>query len=96
MTQRVRMLKIERGMPSVDSARRDLITAIANARRDGVAIIKIIHGYGSSGVGGKLRIALRKSLTRRRSEGHVLKSSMESSGVSSARIVNNCYWTIPN
>ena len=33
--------------------------------------MKIIHGYGSSGVGGKLKVAIRKSLVHRRKEGIV-------------------------
>jgi hypothetical protein len=71
MTSKTRFLNLEIGMPSVDEARRRLIHEIATARRDGIRVIKIVHGYGSSGVGGKLRWALRKSLNQRRAEGIV-------------------------
>ena len=35
---------------------------IAWARREKSALLKIIHGYGSSGVGGDIRIAVQKRL----------------------------------
>ena len=34
-------------------------------------MLKLIHGYGSSGKGGKLRSAVRAALTARRAEGRV-------------------------
>lgn len=43
--------------------------AIRNARRSGVRALKIIHGYGSSGKGGKLCVGLRKSFALRKKEG---------------------------
>ena len=35
---------------------------IALARRDKIALLKVIHGYGSSGVGGDIRIAVQRRL----------------------------------
>ncbi len=32
------------------------------ARRDGASLLKIIHGYGSTGAGGDIRIAVQKRL----------------------------------
>lgn len=32
------------------------------ARRDGISLLKIIHGYGSTGAGGDIRIAVQKRL----------------------------------
>ena len=73
MSQKVLEVNIKQGMPSVETARERLIAAIESASQKGVRIVKIIHGYGSSGVGGKLRVALRKSLARRRAEGKVAR-----------------------
>lgn len=42
--------------------------AIRDARRSGVLALKIIHGYGSSGKGGKLNVGLRKSFALRKKE----------------------------
>ena len=36
--------------------------ALATARRENHCAIKIVHGYGSTGVGGDIRIALQKRL----------------------------------
>ncbi len=70
-SQLIRVINIKSDMPTVDEARRELIAAIDRARADGVQVIKLIHGYGSTGVGGALRNALRKSLLKRRKEGAV-------------------------
>ena len=35
---------------------------IAGARKDGLAFLKIIHGYGSTGAGGDIRIAVQARL----------------------------------
>jgi len=49
-------------MPGVEQARARLSGEIAAARREGVKVLKVVHGYGSSGVGGELRIALQSTL----------------------------------
>jgi hypothetical protein len=71
MTRRVMEFNVKAGMPSRSDARDRLIARIAEAQRSGTAVLKIIHGYGSQGVGGKLRIALRKTLQRLASEGRL-------------------------
>lgn len=69
--QPFRTINIKSDMPTVDEARKELLKQIDKARREGVRVLKIIHGYGSTGVGGALRDALRKSLRKRRKEGVV-------------------------
>lgn len=58
-------------MPTVEEARQRLSVAFAKARQDKCAILKLIHGYGSSGVGGGLRVGIRKSLRKRRKKGEI-------------------------
>ena len=65
----VRTFNIERDMPTVDEARRLVIAEIKQAKRDGVRVLKVIHGYGSSGKGGALCTGLRKSFGLRKKEG---------------------------
>jgi|SRR5208283_578702 len=60
---------IEAGFPSLDEARRLVLEEIRKSRREGVRILKIIHGYGSSGKGGTLKHGLRKSFALRKKEG---------------------------
>ena len=62
-------LNIKSDMPTVDEARRRLIIELQRAKAKGAKAMKLIHGYGSTGVGGKLRDGLRSSLSRRRKEG---------------------------
>jgi hypothetical protein len=69
----VKILNIEAGMPTVDEARKILLTELKQAKRSGVAAVKIIHGYGSTGKEGALRGALRTSLLRRKKEGLVTR-----------------------
>ncbi len=64
-----RTINLESGLPSVDEARRRLIAEMERARKDGVRVLKVIHGWGSSGAGGKLGPAIRKSLRLRVKEG---------------------------
>jgi len=68
---RLRALDIKAGMPSVDEARRILLESLQTAKAGGVRVMKVIHGHGSTGVGGKLRGALRRSLTLRKKEGAI-------------------------
>ena len=64
----IRTFNVEAGLPTLDEARRLVIAEIKRARREGVKVLKVIHGYGSSGTGGKLRVGLRKSFGLRKKE----------------------------
>lgn len=59
----------EANYPTLDEARKLVIEEIKRAKREGVRVLKVIHGYGSSGKGGKLNFGLRKSFTLRKKEG---------------------------
>jgi hypothetical protein len=60
----LKTVNLENGLPSVEEARTRLQSEIDKARSSGTRFLKLIHGYGSSGVGGDLRIALQASLRR--------------------------------
>lgn len=62
MSNFIKIVNLEDGLPSVEQARARLNTELNIARSSGVKILKIIHGYGSSGVGGDLRISLQATL----------------------------------
>lgn len=53
-------VNIEKGMPRLESAKVMLQDQIVMAKRTGIKVLKIIHGYGSTGTGGILRTELRK------------------------------------
>jgi DNA invertase Pin-like site-specific DNA recombinase len=65
------IINIETGMPTVEEARERLKAALLKAKKENKKLVKLIHGYGSSGKGGKLKTELRKSLVNRRKEGLV-------------------------
>jgi hypothetical protein len=65
----MRTFNVEAGLPTLDEARRLVIAEIKQAKRDGARVLKVIHGYGSSGKGGALCIGLRKSFRLRKKEG---------------------------
>jgi len=65
----IRNYNVEAGLPVLEEARRLVIEEIRRAKREGVRVLKVIHGYGSSGKGGALCIGLRKSFGLRKKEG---------------------------
>jgi hypothetical protein len=67
----MQIINIESGMPTVEEARVRLKTALQKAIKENKKLLKIIHGYGSTGKGGRLKTELRKSLVNRRKEGLV-------------------------
>jgi hypothetical protein len=58
----IKIVNLEDGMPKVEQARLRMQHELQIARKQGYAAVKLIHGYGSSGVGGALRIELQKEL----------------------------------
>lgn len=65
----IRTFNVEAGLPSLDEARRLVTAELRLAKRNGARVLKVIHGYGSSGKGGMLRVGLRKSFGLRKKEG---------------------------
>ncbi len=61
---RCKIINLEEGRPTVNVGLLHLDHALAAARNEGVPILKLIHGYGSSGVGGRLREEVWKALDR--------------------------------
>ncbi len=61
----VRSVNLEEGMPPVEEGLDRLETALHSARHGGVRLLRIIHGYGSTGSGGKLKSACRAALKQK-------------------------------
>ena len=68
----MRTINLEAGRPDLETARRRLLAEMEGARRQGARVLKVIHGYGSSGSEGVLAVGIRKSLRRRVKEGQAL------------------------
>ena len=65
------IINLEQGLPTVDSALMRLRLELSTLRRTGISTIKIIHGYGSTGVGGAIRTATRQFLSEQLKEGKI-------------------------
>lgn len=71
MAQAVRELNLELGRPTVDEALRRLKAELAAAKQMHRPVLKLIHGYGSSGKGGKIRTGCRKYLQVQMESGRI-------------------------
>jgi hypothetical protein len=65
------LINLEEGRPTVNIGLLRLDRALAAARAEGVPILKLIHGYGSSGAGGRLREEVWKALDRFKRNGFI-------------------------
>ena len=67
----IKLVNLEEGMPKVEQARLRMQFEVQKARAQGYAAVKLIHGYGSSGVGGALRDELQQSLRKAARDGTI-------------------------
>lgn len=68
---RMKVINLEDGMPTVEQARLRMQYELQSARKEGCAAVKLIHGYGSSGLGGALRTELQKDLRQAAQDGAI-------------------------
>ena len=59
----VRTVNLEQGMPTVEEALQRMRLELSTSKSLGYRIVRLIHGYGSSGRGGAIRDAVRKNVT---------------------------------
>jgi hypothetical protein len=62
-------INLKAGMPVVRDALAAMEQALARAKAEGHVAIKFVHGYGSSGTGGDIRIAAQRRLREMEAEG---------------------------
>lgn len=65
----LREVNIKSDMPSADDAIRRITYNLRNCKPLGVSVLKIIHGYGSTGVGGKIKVEARRYLGEQKRKG---------------------------
>jgi hypothetical protein len=58
-------------MPTVAEALQHLERELACSRQAGCKVLKLIHGYGSSGAGGEIRIVVQKRLSEMATRGEI-------------------------
>jgi hypothetical protein len=69
--ERVISSNLEAGLPTAEQASERLERTIREARSCGAKVVRLIHGYGSTGRGGKIRDAVRRELGRKLARGEV-------------------------
>jgi hypothetical protein len=67
VTIKIKLVNLEEGRPTVRQMELRLDRELFTASHDGTNLLKLIHGYGSTGVGGALRDAVRATLARHKS-----------------------------
>ncbi len=55
-------LNLEYGSPSVSVAIQNMKNALTTYKKSGYKAVIVIHGYGSTGIGGGIKLAVRKCL----------------------------------
>lgn len=66
-----RIINLEEGLPPAAAAVARLGREIRLARQHQIRAVKLIHGFGSSGKGGKIRVAVRRELEALQKRGYV-------------------------
>lgn len=67
----IRTVNLKSDMPQVQEALQRLDRELAFARQQGAALLKLIHGYGSKGTGGGIRIAVQRRLRELTDNGQI-------------------------
>ena len=64
-------INLEVGRPLLEIALNQMSEAVADAKRNGISVLTLIHGYGSSGKGGVIRTECRKMLDFMKTKGQI-------------------------
>jgi hypothetical protein len=62
MKNKVAEVNLEYGMPGIDSALQNMKNALTTYKGQGFKAVILIHGYGSTGIGGGIKAAVTKCL----------------------------------
>ena len=88
-------VNLEQGRPTVDTAIKYLEHALSRAKAYGYPAIKLIHGYGSSGSGGKIKTAVHRELNRYKNAGKIREfaagENFSPFDSATQRIITICY-----
>jgi hypothetical protein len=67
----IKTVNLKSDMPLVHEALQRLDRELYLARQEKAPVLKLIHGYGSTGAGGDIRIAVQKRLLEMVQTGHI-------------------------
>ena len=89
-------VNLEKGYPQVHDALKTLDSEIIKSIRSCVYVLRVIHGYGSTGPGGEIRKQVVKTVLRdeKANDKEALKSSYNILNKIFAYIISELNWTI--
>jgi DNA-nicking Smr family endonuclease len=90
MAMLIKTVILKEDMPSVEQARARLQGEIHAAQQSGIKVLKVVHGYGSTGVGGDLRIALQSTLRQMVRSARFVTASMARIGALPTNAPGSC------
>jgi len=64
-------INLEQGHPPLETALQKMDDAVEDAAKNNIHVVTLIHGYGSSGKGGRIRSECRKKLDFMKSKGRI-------------------------
>jgi adenosylmethionine-8-amino-7-oxononanoate aminotransferase len=67
----MKTVNLKSDMPQVHEALQRLERELALARQEKATLLKLVHGYGSTGAGGDIRIAVQKRLLEMAQNGQI-------------------------
>ncbi len=67
----IKTVNLKSDMPLVHQALQRMERELALARQEKAALLKLVHGYGSTGQGGDIRIAVQKRLLEMAENGQI-------------------------
>jgi hypothetical protein len=72
MASKVKRVDIKEGMPPVDVAMFYLESEISRSKIEGFKVLIVVHGYGSNGKGGTIKIAVREYVKQAKRKGIIV------------------------
>jgi hypothetical protein len=67
----MKTVNLKSDMPQIHEALRRLDRELSLARQEKAPLLKLVHGYGSTGAGGDIRIAVQKRLVEMAQNGQI-------------------------
>lgn len=67
----IRTVNLEQGRPTAKMAVGNMNMELRRAKASRVSVVKLIHGWGSSGVGGTIKVEVHKELRKKQREGFI-------------------------
>ncbi len=67
----LKLINLEEGLPTIEEARQKMKRELDVARQSGYKGAKLVHGYGSSGTGGGIRLAIGRTLQEMKRDGEL-------------------------